>query len=247
MEKLEINVESKVNEIFSTVKVTHKIFNDNNNPIELEVYIHKDLDNFIFSSFYAKIGDPTEVHSKVMKTEKAEEKYTDSISSGNAAIYVTYDQNDKNIIIVHLGNIPPKQELIFISEFIQFTEVNNNIYEFDVFKNIPLIKNKDGTEFSFDKINGYAEIKTQNKIKNVTVKFISNKLTEKEKDFNENKNVFWIKYEYIDYEKHTQNNKNIDLDNYDDSKINKIFFELEANNDIKLYSQISNNKNKEKS
>ena len=247
MEKLEINVESKVNEIFSTVKVTHKIFNDKDNPIELEVYIHKDLDNFIFSYFYAKIGDSTEVHSKVMKKEKAEEKYTDSISSGNAAIYVTYDQNNKNIIIVHLGNIPPKQELIFISEYIQFTEVNNNIYEFDVFKNIPLIKNKDETVFYFDKINGYAEITTQNKIKNVNVKFISNKLNEKEKDFNENKNVFWIKYEYLDYEQYIKNKNNIDLDNYDDSKINKIFFELESNNDIKLYSQISNNKNKEKS
>ena len=32
----------------------------------------------------------------MIKTEKAEEKYTDSISSGNLAINTSIDKNDKN-------------------------------------------------------------------------------------------------------------------------------------------------------
>ena len=122
MQKAEVNINSKVNEVISTTSVTQKILNDTDNPIEVEVFIKKNLDNIIFSSFDAQIGDSTKIKSKVIKKEKAEEKYSDSISSGNAAIFTYFDENDKNKIIVHIGNIPPKQELIFTSEFLQFTE-----------------------------------------------------------------------------------------------------------------------------
>ena len=53
MLKAEVNIDSKVNEVFATTTVTQKIFNDSNKPIELEIYIKKYLDNIIFSSFYA--------------------------------------------------------------------------------------------------------------------------------------------------------------------------------------------------
>ena len=113
MKKALILVDSKVNEIFAKTIVTHKILNDSYQPIELTIRIYKYLDNILFSSFDAQIGDSVKAKSKVIKTEKAEEKYTDSISSGNAAIYTTIDNHNKNIIIVHIGNIPPKEELTF--------------------------------------------------------------------------------------------------------------------------------------
>ena len=124
--KAQVNIQSKVNEIFAKTKVTQKLCNNTNNPIELEIWISKHLDNIIFSSFHAKIGNLMEASSKIIKNEKAEEKFTDSISSGNFAIYTTIDRYDKNKIIVHFGNIPPKEELTFISEFIQLTESSNN-------------------------------------------------------------------------------------------------------------------------
>ena len=133
MIKTTIFIDSKVNEIFSKTIVTHKILNNSSAPIELEISIYKFLDGILFSSFDAQIGDSLKFKSKVIKTEKAEEKYSDSISSGNAAIYTTIDKNDKNIIIVHIGNIPPKEELTFSSEFIQFTQSVNNSYEYELF------------------------------------------------------------------------------------------------------------------
>ena len=56
-----------------------------------------------------------ETSSKVIKIEKAEEKFTDSNSSGNSAIFTSIDKYDKNKIIVHIVNIPPNEELIFKS------------------------------------------------------------------------------------------------------------------------------------
>ena len=132
--KSKVDIESKISEIFATTKVTQRIINGTNNPIELEVFIQKKIDKLIFSSFEAKVGNSMLAKSKVIKTEKAEEKYSDSMASGNAAIYTAIDKSDKNKIIVHIGNIPPKEELIFISNFLNITESSNNFneYEFDM-------------------------------------------------------------------------------------------------------------------
>ena len=139
MQKAEINIYSKVNEIFAKTLVTHKILNNSDKPIELEVYIDRYSDKNIFSSFEAQIGDSKKAKSKVIKEEKAEVKYTDSVASGNAAIYTVIDKKDKNKIIVHIGNIPPKVELTFISEYIQYTESANNSYEYEFIRNVPLM------------------------------------------------------------------------------------------------------------
>ena len=122
-----VDIYSKVNELYIKTLVTQKLKNETENPIELKIYVDK-IENMIFSSFSAKIGDSIEVKSKVIKKSKAEEKYTDSISSGNAAIFVSKDRFNSRIII-NMGNIPPKQEIIFKTEFIQFVESSNS-YEF---------------------------------------------------------------------------------------------------------------------
>ena len=41
-----------------------------------------------------------------------------------------------------MGNIPPKQEVIFISEFIQFIESSDS-YEFELSRNLYIFKGKD--------------------------------------------------------------------------------------------------------
>ncbi len=101
--------------------------------------------------------------SKIIKKEKAEEKYSDAISSGNAGIFTAVDPNDKNNIIVHIGNLPPKQELIFTSEFIQFTESSKNSFEYELFRNIPTLKGKEGYNLENNIIKGTLEIKMKGK------------------------------------------------------------------------------------
>ena len=71
-----------------------------------------------FSSFNSKIGDSIAVKSKVIKKEKEEEKYSDNISKENVPIFVSDDPWNENRIIINMGNIPLKEEVIFTSNFI---------------------------------------------------------------------------------------------------------------------------------
>ena len=173
MTKASVEIDSTVNEIYSKTIVTQKLFNDSDNPLELKIYVYKS-NMSIFSSFTAQIGDSIKVKSKVIKEEKAAEKYTDSISSGNAAIFVSEDPKNKNRIIINMGNIPKKEEIIFISEFIQYTESSEG-YEFELFRNLPIFA---GNSELFDNssVTGKVEIKVMNKIINIKKNILNEKL-----------------------------------------------------------------------
>ena len=136
MYELSTEIDSKIDELFFLTSVTQKIANNSNEPLELKIYIYKNK-SLIFSSFSAKIGDSISVQSKVIKKEKGEEKYSDSISSGNAAIFVCDDPINEKRIIINMGNIPANEELIFISNFIQYVISQNN-YEFELFRSLPI-------------------------------------------------------------------------------------------------------------
>jgi len=188
--KPHVFIETEINEIFAKTKVTQKVYNNSNSPYELEFSIHKYF-NILFSSFYAKVGNSLEARSKVIKTEKAEEKYTDSISSGNTWIYTT--QHGINEIKVHIGNFPPKEELTFTSEYIQFTKLSDNIYEYDLFNNVPILSGDKGIKFENERVEVILEIKTKNNIKNVYKK-LSDKLIIKEEKFEKDNKRFLLKY-----------------------------------------------------
>ena len=246
MVKTSIEIDSKVNELYSKTYVTQKIKNDSENPLELKIYIYKKA-NCIFSSFSAKIGDSITVKSKIIKKEKAEQKYTDSISSGNAAIFVSDDPSNENRIIINMGNIPPKEELTFISEFIQYTE-SADTYEFELFRNLPILAGKDSI-YQNEIIKGQVEIKTKNKMSKIDKKILNEKLVFTEDKYldEENKNHYIIKYEY-------NNLSNLSLskigyidkfEDYDYIPSSKIYFELELNEPI-IFCQKSALNEKEK-
>ena len=94
----------------------------------------------------------------MIQKSKAEEKYSDSIASGKAAIFVSDDPYNSHRIIINMGNMPPKQEVIFISEFIQFIESSDS-YEFELFRNLPIFK-RNNSLFQNSEIKGIIEIKT---------------------------------------------------------------------------------------
>ena len=74
------------------------------------------------------------MRSKVIKIERTEEKYDDNIASEYVVIYAEKEGNDRNKIIVNIGNLPPNEELIFIVEFIQFIESKDNILNMNYLK-----------------------------------------------------------------------------------------------------------------
>ena len=93
-----------------------------------------------------------------------------------------------------MGNIPPKEEVIFILEFIQFIE-SSDLYEFELFRNLPLSKEKDSFLENAE-IKGIVEIKTGHKINKINKMILSEKLNILEEKFiNKNNFEYLIKYE----------------------------------------------------
>ena len=237
MSKTNIEIETKVNELYAKTIVTQRLKNESEEPLELKIYVHKKID-CLFSSFSAKIGDSISVKSKVIKKKKAEIQYTDSISQGNAAIFVSNDPNNENRIIINLGNIPPKEELTFISEFIYFIESSES-YEFELFRNIPIFNGKNSL-LQDSSIKGKVEIKTKNKINKIEKKILSEKIRITEEKYldDENKNNYLIKYEYNNLE---------DVSLYEEYiPSTKIYFDLELNEKSIIFTQNSSLNNKEK-
>ena len=170
MSKVITEINSTVNELYAKSIVTQKFSNPRDYPIELKIYIINN-NKLLFSSFNCKIGDNIEVKSKVIKKEKAEVKYTDSISSGNAAIFVCQDPENEDRTIINMGNIPPKNEVIFITEFIHLIEGTGR-YEFELFRNLPIFTRGEDIEDIYQNalLKGKVQISAKNEIINIEKK-----------------------------------------------------------------------------
>ena len=215
---LSTEIDSKLDELLISTRVTQKFLNKSKKPIELKIYIYK-LNGIIFSSFSAKIGDSITVESKVIKKEKAEEKYNDIITSGNSAIFVCDDPYNKDRFIINIGNLHPKQELIFVSKFIQYVNSSDK-YEFELFRNLPIFVGINDI-FINNSIKGKAEIIAKNIIKKVEKKILSDKIKILEEKFlKENYNKYLIAYEY---DKDISSNLYFYLLNH--FSLNKVFLE----------------------
>ena len=144
-----------------------------------------------------------------------------------------------------MGNLPPKQDLTFISEHIQYLESSNK-YEYELFKNLPIISCRNSGVYFSPEIKGKIEIKTNNKI-NISKKIFSNDLNIIEEKFSEEENNYFMQYEYKENKESNnteEKNKKIfgkDSDDEKDpkkNKINEIYLEIEQQPLI-LYRQKS--------
>ena len=225
-DKVFTEITSNVNGFYCKTKVTQKFSNPLDNPLELKIYIPK-KENIIFSSFDCQIGDSIKVKSKVIKQEKAEEKYVDSISSGNAAIFVYFDK-DKNMIAINMGNIPLKAHIIFNSYFISPIETYNNAYEFELFRNLPIFIGKSAEIYQNCELNGEVIIKSNNEIININKNILMKDLKiSEEKLISKNPYTFILKYK-ID---------NLPYFKWNDSEYipcSKIYFDLDTNQPLAL-------------
>ena len=111
MEKKEDNtvlISCEVNEIFASTEVTQYFTNELENPIELKILfpINKKLS---LSKFIVSM-DEKNIISKVMSKEKAEEKYSDTIASGNIGFKSSYEDENKSYS-VNIGNLAPKKQV----------------------------------------------------------------------------------------------------------------------------------------
>ena len=149
MDKVRVEINTLLNEIFSKSIISQQFSNQSRNSIELKILIFKNP-NLIFSSFNAKIGDFKQV------------QFIERNSSGNVERYIK-EESDKYII--NLGNIQSKERVVFISEFFRFNE-NKKSFQFELFRNLPIFKSGD-TIFQNEDLTGKVEILSKNKIINI--------------------------------------------------------------------------------
>ena len=123
-----------------------------------------------------------------------------------------------------MGNIPPKEEVIFTSEFIHPTESSKKSYEFELFRNFPIFDGK-YVKCENSQVNGKIHIKTTNKLL-ITEKEIlmENLKISHEKYENKEKNSYIISYKIDKLPEFSHYN----LDYIPSSKI---YFKVENDND----------------
>ena len=122
-----VHINSLINEIFATSEVTQAFTNTLSNSIELQISFPLKPE-IQLSKFVITIGDKT-IISKVLPKEKAEEKYTDSIASGNTGFLSTMDESGKNYTI-RVGKVLPQERVILKSVFNQMITSQDMSYEF---------------------------------------------------------------------------------------------------------------------
>ena len=129
-----IYLTSNINEIFATTEITQYFTNLLDNSIELSISfpIKEEIN---ITKFIVTMDEKVFI-SKVIHKEKAEEKYNDTIASGNIALISNYDDNMTDYM-VNIGNIAPKQKIKLNTIFIQMIGSQDMSYEFDIMEKYP--------------------------------------------------------------------------------------------------------------
>ena len=133
----DVLMEIYVNEAYAETFIKQTYENIYSYPVELICDLPK-KNGVQFVDFEVEINDK-KVKSKLISKEKAVEKYSDSIASGNTGIYSEYNKElDKYII--HLGNIEPHTNVNFKSHFLQSIISNDLNYLYRIIDQFPFPK-----------------------------------------------------------------------------------------------------------
>ena len=110
-----------------------------------------------------------------MSKEKAEEKYNDSISSGNTGFISRYDDEKMKIYTVNIGNINPRQKIKLNTYFIQMIGTQDMSYEFNIIEKYPTFHCKElyGNNSKNKVIKANFKLEAQSKITRLIAPFIS--------------------------------------------------------------------------
>ena len=225
----------KINEVYAETEIIQYYKNTLKSSIELSIKLPI-LKNCQINKFIMTMDNKV-VISKVLEKEKAMNKYTDSISSGNFAFVSNYDENDTNYYSICLGNIPKSKELTLKSYYIQNITFNDLSYSFSLMENFPYFIYEDNSEKDKDKdvhsveyknINGKINLETLSKLTRLVIlnKTQYNKVEKKYSD--ENKKC------EINFSKTNSSKYDIPL---------SLLFRTEKMNEPKLYYQIDSIRN----
>ena len=95
-----------INELMSQIELTQYFKNFLKFPIELEIILPKIVSVNI--TRFELIKNNQKIISKILEKEKAKEKYSDTISTGNKG-FLSYNLDDETKISI--GNVSPNEEI----------------------------------------------------------------------------------------------------------------------------------------
>ena len=132
-----MKINTYINQAYAKSEIEINYKNSTADPIEIifEIPLRPEI---IFDHFIAKIKDK-KIKSKVIESNKSEEKYSDAIAKGNTGITSTYNLEDK-ICSIKIGNIPPQETLELKCYFVQFLTIQNSFFNLNLIKEFPKIE-----------------------------------------------------------------------------------------------------------
>jgi len=131
-----IYIQSSVNEFFAKIKVVQYYKNNNNKPVELTVIypLRKEIN---FKKLNIDINGKKS-YSRIFEKEKAEDKFSDAMASGNVGIISKYAEEDPNSYSITIANVAPDAMIELTSEFIQFITSDDMSLCYSVMTNYPI-------------------------------------------------------------------------------------------------------------
>ena len=112
----------EVNELYAMIDITQTYRNISNTSLEIKIKLPKTKNRLL--KFTAKINEEKLFQSKVLDIEKAKEKYTDAISSGNTGL-IAY-QSDDDFTVINIGNLLYDDILELTTTYYQLLSKYNN-------------------------------------------------------------------------------------------------------------------------
>ena len=167
-----INIITYINELMSQTTVIQHFKNTRNEPIELEMIIPQ-LSNINITKF-EMIKNNKKIVSRLLEKEKAKEKYSDTITTGDSS-FISYNQETETEIC--LGNVAPGDEIELKTYF--FGHIKNKDLSYQA--RFPIIfpefslndpnkgENLDYYRYSKKDVNGKIYINTQSKITRLVI------------------------------------------------------------------------------
>ncbi len=108
------------------LKISQTYANNSDSAIETE-YVFPVDDDMAICALEVKVGDKTIV-GKIMGKEKAKEKYQDAVASGNTGYLMSYDENQRDLIRMVVGNLPAKSKAVVRISVAKRLDVESNFW-----------------------------------------------------------------------------------------------------------------------
>ena len=131
----DITINTHIYEAFALTKIVQTVLNKTNKTLEINIELPIS-NNVILQHFEARINNRV-YKSKIMDIEKAKEKYSDSISSGNTGLMGTYSQNPDDEVknyVIQIGNLVANEELQIETSLIQQIDSEDLSYKYRFLK-----------------------------------------------------------------------------------------------------------------